>query len=175
MRGLFVNFWGAHLSVLSSSSSMAGEAAVPAWPELAGDADQRRGGRRTRALPARPLGRSSPTHGRATGAGEGTAREGAGARWGCRPAQGRPPRPLGRSSPAGAGNGGGRATRAGVSGEGAAGARHAGGKAAGAAPVGGPVAVRRSEQGRSSAHRLSGGAAPIGGRLHDWEEEGKNK
>jgi hypothetical protein len=51
----------------------AGKAAAPAWPELAGDADRRRGGRRARALPARPLGRSSPAHGRATGAGEAVA------------------------------------------------------------------------------------------------------
>jgi hypothetical protein len=144
MRGLFVNFWGAHLSVLSSSSSMAGEAAVPAWPELAGDADRLRRGRRARALPTRPLDRSSPAHGRATDAGEGAARRGG--------------RSSSRRRPCG-----GEAVGAGAEQRPSAALWRRGGQSRGrAAPVGGLVAARRSEQGRSSARRLGGGAAPVG-------------
>jgi hypothetical protein len=72
------------LSFLSSSSSMAGDADAGEADRrregrrtcLAGarrDADRRRGGSRARAQPARPLGRSSLAHGRATGAGEAAA------------------------------------------------------------------------------------------------------
>jgi hypothetical protein len=63
----------------------AGEAAAPAWPELAGDADRRRGDHRACALPARLAGAHRLEHGRATGWSAGGWRPGS-----TRSAMGRP-------------------------------------------------------------------------------------